>query len=74
MKTNDPNNPPPLNVRETHTNQREHLGGVEPVSSALRERKHRELTLLKHVEEEKSEENQASDEARAFFGGGVAIR
>ncbi|KAL1663946.1 histidine phosphatase superfamily [Schizophyllum commune] len=57
VKTIDPTNPPPLNVKETHTNQREHLDGVEP-----------------HVEEEKSEENQASDEARAFFGGGVAIR
>ncbi|KAL1745492.1 histidine phosphatase superfamily [Schizophyllum fasciatum] len=53
----DPNNPPPLNVKETHTNQREHLDDVQP-----------------HVEEEKSEEDQASEEARAFFGGGVAIR
>lgn len=34
VKTIDPNNPPPLNVKETHTNQREHLDGVEPVRSS----------------------------------------
>ncbi|KAI4522246.1 hypothetical protein K525DRAFT_199332, partial [Schizophyllum commune Loenen D] len=74
VKTIDPTNPPPLNVKETHTNQREHLDGVEPVRFTLRPRDTWKLTIRKHVEEEKSEENQASDEARAFFGGGVAIR
>ncbi|TRM62170.1 histidine phosphatase superfamily [Schizophyllum amplum] len=53
----DPEHPPPLTVKETHTNQVDHLKDVKP-----------------HDDEEKAEEDQASDEARAFFGGGVAVR